>query len=479
MERIILRSLVLLVLLGGSEGCSQVYTGSMQPVRTELKNGNPDQALRRVEDQLQTTADQEMPTSISGDQALYLLERGVLQQAVGDFSRSARDLMTADNRLEYLDLSTANSLELGKYLYSERSTTYRAPAHERLTLNALNMINFLARGNDEGARVEARRFDLIEHFFVREDEQVIRRELRAFGHYMGGVSFERGGNFLEAARHYGKAYYFGINTEPLRKRLVDLYRLTGYKPGELRAKDRTALEEISSAASTGSISREQYKKQYLSGGDTLIILQTGMVPYRETKRYSVDRSLRIARGTNHPRLHLTDDEATRFRSASVRAGFSTIPFLELTQGGMPPNRTTNLRTVSPESKELSPFAHVNLALQVEQAWKERRGALMAAAITRFLTRLAAAGVITHQVRQSTDSRGLGILAGLTTYLTLSALDQPDTRSWVTLPGEIRLFRTNLSPESHRFRIQVDNQSIAREVTIREQSLNVLNFSRLR
>jgi hypothetical protein len=470
--------LVLLLAIVVGVNC-QGYAGSMRSVRSSFANNDPDRALAQLNTQLGTDTSREPPASLEGSSALTLLERATLLQALNQYNQSANDLITADNRLEYLDLSSADSLELGKYLYSERATTYRAPAFERLALNALNMLNFLAINDYQGARVEARRFDLIDQFFVKHDDQVIRRHLRALGYYLGGISFERGGDYHEAARYYGRAYYFGFRSRDLKQRLIDLYRITGYQPGELRARDPGALDELTSAARDGAISVNEYRKRYLSGGDTLLVVQTGMVPYRDTRQVRVNRAISIARGARYSHLRLSAGDASRFRSIALGAGITAIPFPGLTQGETPPNRNTSLRIDALSSESLNPFAHVNLALQAEQAWNDKKGTLMVAAITRFLARLTAAGVTKHQVEQNTGSSGWGFLAGLATYITLQALDQPDTRSWMTLPGEIKLYRTSLSPGERQIRLDVGAKRIERTVSINGKQLNVINFSRHR
>ncbi len=104
---------------------------------------------------------------------------------------------------------------------------------------------------------------------------------------------------------------------------------------------------------------------------------------------------------------------------------------------------------------------------------------MAAAITRFITRLLAAVGTTRTVEKETESKGLGRIAGIVTYLSLDTLDRPDTRSWQSLPGEIRLLRTTLQPGTYDVTVRVRNRTENLNVKIHPDRLNLINVSRLR
>ena len=84
-----------------------------------------------------------------------------MRQASGDWRKSSNDLSAADEHLEWLDLTADPVGTLGEYLYSDSSKTYRPQPSAKLALNAFNLLNFLARGDLNGAAVEARRFTVM------------------------------------------------------------------------------------------------------------------------------------------------------------------------------------------------------------------------------------------------------------------------------------------------------------------------------
>ncbi len=130
---------------------------------------------------------EELPDSWSADRPLAVLERGMLQQALGRYEWSARDISAAEAELEWLDLDPDTLGKIGEYIYSDSAKIYKAQPTERLALNALNMLNYLTLGDLGGAGVEARRFTLAREYLESIDEETHG----AFGSYLAGFVFEQ------------------------------------------------------------------------------------------------------------------------------------------------------------------------------------------------------------------------------------------------------------------------------------------------
>ena len=122
----------------------------------DLRDGKPESAVTELNDRLDVETAEQIPRNLKKDRVLWVLERATLLQALGEYELSARDMMAVDQRLLWLDLDGEKSADLAKYLYSASATPYRAPTYERMLLNTLNMINFLALGDNQKAKVEAR-----------------------------------------------------------------------------------------------------------------------------------------------------------------------------------------------------------------------------------------------------------------------------------------------------------------------------------
>jgi hypothetical protein len=83
--------------------------------------------------------------------------------------------------------------------------------------------------------------------------------------------------------------------------------------------------------------------------------------------------------------------------------------------------------------------------QVIKAYDSIKGQLMAAAITRMVTRLLA-GIATEKAVKAAGAGAAGsLVAGLAVQGALTAADTPDTRSWVTLPSQVFLTRVEVQP----------------------------------
>jgi hypothetical protein len=148
----------------------------------------------------------------------------------------------------------------------------------------------------------------------------------------------------------------------------------------------------------------------------------------------------------------------------------------LTTRNIPINRSVDLEV---GGEGVRNFAYVDVATSVQNAWNQISGALMAAAITRAVTRAVAGAAANAAATAAANDSTIGALAGLATKATMSAADKPDTRSWILLPSEIRIARMQLPPDVHQVTLNVGLRDDSRSVTVRENSLNFVNFSRLR
>ena len=472
---------VALAILTGSclSGCA-TYSDKVKSAQKAVATGQTKRAVELLNERLDTDSENRLPKKLEDTDTLVLLERATVLQAMGKYKLAARDMMVADDRMEYLDLTTANKAKVGKWLYSGSSVTYRAPPYERLLLNTLNMINFLALRDVSGAKVEARRFALLEHFFVDKQDREVLGGILGLGNYFGGAAFEAAGDYRNAARYYSRAYYFGVRHAGFKDRLVDLFAMTGFSPSELTADDADALSEIRQAAETRQPpSFDAYGQKYLKG-DTLIVVQTGLVPYKEPKRIPIARAMTYSQ--RHAYYGMTIAASTRSNAQMLvaKGTLDSVNFPMLTRKGIPVKRGVNLQIAG---SSVSNYARVDVAQQVEAGWTRIAGSLMAAAITRLVTRVVA-GEATRQGVQAAagNAKGAGVagaLAGIAVQGAMSAADKPDTRSWMLLPAEVRIARTQMSPGVHSITLKVEGRTDTRQLTVRENSLNLVNFSRLR
>lgn len=464
----------------GPLGCAS-YTEETRQARESVITGRSERALRLINRELGVPSLLEVPEDLDDDKALLLLERATLLQAQGRFELAARDMMIVDQRLEWLDIDGAGVKDIAKYLYSDDVSDYRAPAYERLLLNTLNIINFLARYDLEGARVEARRFTIMETFYVDDQDQALLPGLIALGNYLSGAAFEASMDYETAARYYSRAWHFGIRDEDLRGRLLDLYRVSGYAGRELEGPFFERLR--AQARQSPPLGVAEYRARHQSG-DTLVIAQYGVTPYKEAQRVPVARAMTLARSTR--RGGLSTSTRRQANSMMVSGALTTVNFPMLTDAGLPQRSATGA-TVSVAGRRLNLFQGMDVARAVEKAWLEIAGPLMAAAITRAVTRavVGQGGRAASEVASQSDNSTVAILGILGWLFSLgaeagmNAVDTPDTRSWTTLPAQIRLGRVKLPQGLQPAEIRVAGQRDRQLVPIWSERLNVVNFSRIR
>ena len=125
-------------------GCA-TYSDRTLAVRAAVDQGDYDAGIAQLNDILGVKSSEEVPAKFKDEGPLAMLERGTLLQAQGSFSSSARDLGIADQEIEYLDISSDAAGEIGKYIYSDSATLFRATPTEKLSLNGINLLNYLAQ----------------------------------------------------------------------------------------------------------------------------------------------------------------------------------------------------------------------------------------------------------------------------------------------------------------------------------------------
>jgi uncharacterized protein len=112
-------------------------------MRSALDAGQPRQAITHLNEELGVDKDEDLPKKVEGDDALLVLDRGIIQQSLTQFKLSEHDLQASDKAIDMLDLAHNAGDSIGEYVFSGSSGRYVAPPYEKLLINTLNMINYL------------------------------------------------------------------------------------------------------------------------------------------------------------------------------------------------------------------------------------------------------------------------------------------------------------------------------------------------
>jgi hypothetical protein len=405
--------------LAGVTGCA-TYTDQTKKMRDNVASGDYDSGLEEINSLLKVKQADELPSAWNPDDALLLLERGSVLMAQEKYEQSATNLKAADDQLEWLDIANDTAGNIGQYVFSDSATKYKATPTEKLALNEINMMNYLARGNLQGAQVEARRFTVMRSYLNDMDKAYV---FGVAGSYLSGFVFEQLGDYNRALRYYDEALQkktFITLEEPLA-------RLS--KKGNYRGKNLDGyLNKLSSDLKTGL---EPEK----GTGEILIIGNVGRVPYKIPRREPIGAVIGIYGA------FITGDPDVLTRSV-----FKTVIYPELVQ---PENRFID-GAVEIDGNVVQGELLSDLSADIEKEYETLKPKIIGAAISRLIARAVAAEVTRKQAGKK--SKLLGEIAALTVEGALVISDRPDTRSWTLLPGYTYVVRERVKAGPHTVEI---------------------------
>lgn len=404
--------------------------------RRALDRHDAKTALALYNKELQVSSGGELPKTVSGDNALLLLDRSTILQEAQQYQNSSRDLETADKEVEMLDFSRSTAHEIGRYLFSDNTGPYKARPFEKLLVNTINMVNYLAQGNAAGAKVEARRLAVMQKYLGESEKGDPSAQLLGPGSYLAGFVFERMGDLDEALRYYDealKATPYVTLEEPVRR----LSEYSGYSSPRIKA--------IVEKGKAGPYDKDD--------GDLLVVVSYGRVPALQAIRLPVGLALTAAA------YHLDPGAQQAARRLAGQGLVTWVNYPGLEQRV----RTYGTPTVFVDGATASIDTITHVDELVRAAYEKAKGPMIASAITRLITRGAAGAGIGVAAGKASGNGAVGMLASLVTQATLTAVDTPDTRSWATLPARIAISRLRLPAGKHTVRMMV--QGVLREETV--------------
>lgn len=422
------------------------YNAKIKALNRSVGGGAYAEAVQQANELLEVEETTQQPAEVGGDDSLLLLERAGLLYALGEHEQSSADFQLADDVLEVLALSDDTGGNIGLFLFSDDSKTYVGSPVEKLMLNTMNALNYLARGDLSGARVEVRRFAAMADF-LREDmgDDYIDN---ALSRYIAGFVYEMSGSADEALRYYAEALESKPSqalVEPIRR----LSAISGYRTPAVRE----LLDQYEGQAAPGYSSED---------GTVLVVVSLGRVPHRVPERMPIGLALSIV-GAAHRSHALTSKQRA---DADMLIARGLLTWLSMPKLVATSSRYQNA-TVTVGGELVPSDTVLNLG-ELSTAWFQSvKPTLVAASLVRAIARLLAGYAVQKGTKAAGSTSGVAALLGLALQGALAAADTPDTRSWNTLPNRYLIARSKLPAGKHSLTVRVGGEGspIVRQASI--------------
>ena len=368
-----------------------------------------------------------------------LLDRALLLQTQGKLDESNRAFDAAEIRIA--DLYTRSlSREALSLLANDRALDYRAAAYEHVYIAYFRSWNYLDRNDPDGVLVEARRINQrLDALAVSCPEEDGTCGNDAFLRYWSGLLFEWGHAPNDAFVSYKKAHEaltsrgeFHRDQAPadLGERLVDLAEQLGM-PDEARF-------------FAGAYEIDPLQVDLRGRGTVIWVWENGFIGRRE----QATTILPILKGETQ---EIRKDRDRWSKTLATRQGMNVegVEVDYLLRVSLPifvdvPPRAQKAEVIAGASR-VEPQTLAPLSLMAEDALDRAMGGIMLRAIARGLTKYLAT---------KAADKELGEDAGQVVNLLGLALESSDTRSWRSLPHEIRLAALPIEPGAGSTRLRV-------------------------
>ena len=414
-------SLSLLIALSGCSSL-QNYTKHSAQARASIAAGNFNGALATFPE-----------TAATGkDEVLIRLERGMILQDAGLFEQSSHEFELADKQIrDYQDRAVISASktasEVGTLILNEQVMSYEGEDFEIILLHALNAMNYLMRGDLEGARVEVRNSyesqgqlsakhekemqkaqedshsSDWERSFDKADSQgyaqlkdkastVASLYQDAFASYISALVYELGGESDDAYIDLKKAYQAYPSCRSIQRDLVRLSGKIGFREDQGQWEKKFG----------------RFKAVPKDAVDVFVVFSYGLAPYKVPLNIPIP----ISRGFTFASLPVY-----RFSPSDISGGL-------VTAGGLNEETSTVFDVDAVAARNLLDDYPIIFVKQVARSY------IKAKATSQLEHNFGDAGAI------------LGIFASAIT-------EQADLRAWLSLPKQIqvaRLFVPRSSPD---------------------------------
>ena len=433
--------LVLIVLLTGCGGSGNRYL----LVDNSLLASDYQQAdaiIQKAEDEYGTKS-----------RVLYWMDRGMTLQLAGEYQRSNEMLEQAEDEIDRLYTRHIRT-ESFAFMTNDNTLPFEGDPYEQVMINVLKALNYASLNQWQDALVEARRIDHRLNVLTDRTKDKAAYRDDGFARYLSGILYESAGDVNNAFIAYRKAYETFEASRSWSRTAV---------PSQLRA-------DLLRTADALHLSQEFREYQQLFPDTTwktieeqqhlaqvIVISYNGRAPRKEDlfidlpismdalQLVLINRGLSQATGQQH---RAADSVLYGLNGRVVRVALPKL---------IPQKTQVHVDTVSLIPEQGAPVTiRTELAQDVtalaDKALSERMVGIATKAVARAAFKYSVAEGATRGAQHAVGGDAgpwVGLAVGLLTKGFAVASEEADKRSWRTLPDEIHLARTWVSPGVYR------------------------------
>ncbi len=380
----------------------------------------------------------------SEDGILYLSERARMYQINGQYEASKKDfekVIAAYDRLEARAAITASGAAAGasSMLTNDNAIPYEGFGYERIFAHQFQAFNYLSLGDLEGANVEIRRASLEQRTLeLAHEKEIANAENEASAESMNlgewqntpelaGMDRLAGtvkSSFQNAYTFYTSAVLWEAQGD-FNSAVVDYKKAFEINPQNLQIQ-----QDVMRTSAGTKIAEDQ--------GALVVLYEDGFVPERQSFNLSIPY----------------------FTSGSVT--YLTLAFPYYSADRWATASTLTLYDDNHKLGQTEQIAHVG-AMAVK-ALKEKIPVMIVRQVLRARTK--------YEAHKAATEQG-GLVGSLLSTVYNLVSEQADLRSWLTLPNNAQVFRSELPAGEHAIELNVGGVSQKVNVKLRGGKITVL------
>ncbi len=384
---------------------------------------------------------------------LYGMDRGMTLQLAGEYQQSNEVLEKAEDEIDRLYTRTIRT-ESFAFMTNDNSLPYEGEPYEQVMINVLKALNYASLDRWQDALVEARRIDHRLNVLADRTKDKAAYRDDGFARYLSGILYESAGDVNNAFIAYRKAYEtfdaaraWSRTGVPMQLR-ADLLRTADALH---LSQEYTEYHQLFPDTPWKSIEEQQHLAQ------VLVISYNGRAPLKEDQFLDLPISMDalqlvlLNRGFtsgNRQQQRAADSVLYGLNGRVVRVALPKI----VPQKTQVPVDTVNLIPEQGTPVSVRTELAQNVTALADKALSDRIAGIAVKAVARAAFKYSLAEGATRGTQHAVGGDAgpwVALAVGLLTKGFAVASEESDKRSWRTLPDEIHIARTWVSPGTYR------------------------------